>query len=120
SQATWLTLLGVHLEALLAGSMMLLVGMLLPDILAGDWLDLVLTQNELLHILMLVGMALVAPFYVAGGFALYLNRRIELEAWDIDLVFRRLAARLSRVTPILVMVLLVGLSAGQVAPVKAE
>ncbi len=120
SQATWLTLLGVHLEALLAGSMMLLVGMLLPDILAGDWLDLVLTQNELLHILMLVGMALVAPFYVAGGFALYLNRRIELEAWDIDLVFRRLAARLSRVTPVLVMALLVGLTAGQVAPVNAE
>jgi len=29
------------------------------------------------------------PFYVAGGFALYLNRRAELEAWDIEQEFRR-------------------------------
>jgi hypothetical protein len=29
------------------------------------------------------------PFYVASGFALYLNRRAELEAWDIEQEFRR-------------------------------
>jgi len=29
------------------------------------------------------------PFYVAAGFALYLNRRTELEAWDIEQEFRR-------------------------------
>jgi hypothetical protein len=29
------------------------------------------------------------PFYVAAGFALYLNRRAELEAWDIEQEFRR-------------------------------
>ena len=28
------------------------------------------------------------PFYVAAGFALYLNRRAELEAWDIEQEFR--------------------------------
>jgi hypothetical protein len=26
----------------------------------------------------------VEPFYVAAGFAMYLNRRVELEAWDIE------------------------------------
>ena len=26
----------------------------------------------------------VAPFHVAGGFAMYLNRRVELEAWDVE------------------------------------
>lgn len=31
------------------------------------------------------------PFYVASGFALYLNRRSELEAWDIEQEFRRAA-----------------------------
>ena len=31
----------------------------------------------------------VEPFYVASGFALYLNRRAELEAWDIEQEFRR-------------------------------
>ncbi|RZL03152.1 MAG: hypothetical protein EOP36_05805 [Rubrivivax sp.] len=29
------------------------------------------------------------PFYVAAGFAMYLNRRVELEAWDIEQEFRR-------------------------------
>ena len=29
------------------------------------------------------------PFYVAAGFAMYLTRRAELEAWDIEQEFRR-------------------------------
>jgi hypothetical protein len=32
----------------------------------------------------------VEPLYVASGFALYLNRRTALEAWDIELGFRRI------------------------------
>ena len=31
----------------------------------------------------------VEPFYVAAGFGMYLNRRVELEAWDIEQEFRR-------------------------------
>lgn len=33
--------------------------------------------------------AFLEPFYVAAGFAMYLNRRAELEAWDIEQEFRR-------------------------------
>jgi hypothetical protein len=29
------------------------------------------------------------PFYVAAGFAVYLNRRAQLEAWDIEQELRR-------------------------------
>jgi hypothetical protein len=29
------------------------------------------------------------PFYVGAGFAMYLNRRAQLEAWDIEQEFRR-------------------------------
>lgn len=29
------------------------------------------------------------PFYVSAGFGMYLNRRAELEAWDIEQEFRR-------------------------------
>lgn len=32
---------------------------------------------------------LLEPFYVAAGFVMYLNRRVELEAWDIEQDFRR-------------------------------
>ncbi|GGA34223.1 DUF4129 domain-containing protein [Dyella nitratireducens] len=41
-----------------------------------------------------VSMSIVEPLYVAAGFGLYLNRRTQLEAWDIDLAFRRLRERL--------------------------
>ena len=33
------------------------------------------------------------PFYVASGFTMYLTRRAELEAWDIEQEFRRAFSR---------------------------
>ena len=33
--------------------------------------------------------AFLEPFYVAAGFGMYLQRRAELEAWDIEQEFRR-------------------------------
>jgi hypothetical protein len=43
----------------------------------------------------LYGLALtiVEPLYVAGGFALYLNRRTALEGWDLEVQLRRLSER---------------------------
>lgn len=32
---------------------------------------------------------LLEPFYMAAGFAMYLNRRAELEAWDVEQELRR-------------------------------
>jgi len=34
-------------------------------------------------------LAFVEPFFVAAGFAMYLNRRVQMEAWDIEQEFRR-------------------------------
>ena len=50
---------------------------------SSGWLDLVFSIGYALTI------GFVEPFYVAAGFALYLNRRAELEAWDIEQEFRR-------------------------------
>lgn len=50
-------------------------------------------------------MVAVEPFFVAGGFGLYLNRRVELEGWDIELAFRRLAARIVRAAATAVLLL---------------
>jgi hypothetical protein len=36
---------------------------------------------------------IVEPFFVGAGFAMYLNRRVELEAWDIEQEFRSAFAR---------------------------
>jgi hypothetical protein len=41
----------------------------------------------------LVAMCAIEPLYVGSGFALYLNRRTTLEAWDLELSFRAMAQR---------------------------
>lgn len=52
------------------------------------------TQVELaIAIAYAIVIAGLEPFYVASGFGLYLNRRAELEAWDIEQEFRRAFAR---------------------------
>ena len=57
---------------------------LLDDIAAG-WLGICAY---------LVAHTIIEPLYVAGGFALYLNRRTQLEGWDIEIGFRRMAGRM--------------------------
>lgn len=37
--------------------------------------------------------SMVEPFHVGGGFGVYLNRRVILEGWDVELGLRRLASR---------------------------
>ena len=36
-----------------------------------------------------IAILIVEPFYVAAGFVMYLSRRADLEAWDIEQEFRR-------------------------------
>jgi hypothetical protein len=47
------------------------------------------TQGLLATLAYALAIAFVEPFYVAAGFGMYLNRRVELEAWDIEQEFRR-------------------------------
>lgn len=59
-----------------------------------------------------ISMAAVETVYVASGFGLYINRRVGLEGWDIELTFRRLARRLharSRALGRAAMIFLIGL-----------
>jgi hypothetical protein len=55
-----------------------------------------------------LSMSIVEPLYIAAGFGLYLNRRTQLEAWDIDLNFRRLRQRLLDAGVALALLLCVG------------
>lgn len=50
-------------------------------------------QQWMNYLLYVAAVSLIEPVYVAAGFALYLNRRTLLEAWDIELGLRRLAQR---------------------------
>lgn len=42
-----------------------------------------------------VAVSVVEVFYVAGSFGLYINRRVHLEGWDVEITFKRLARRLA-------------------------
>jgi hypothetical protein len=58
----------------------------LDELLAGEaplFLLLAIPSGYALAVLFL------EPFFVAAGFGMYLNRRAELEAWDIEQEFRR-------------------------------
>jgi hypothetical protein len=56
------------------------------------------------NVLLWTATSVLEPFYVGAGFGLYLNRRTEIEAWDIEMVLRRLRRRLSHaVAPLLVL-----------------
>ena len=98
--ASWLTVIGIHFEVALEFGFIALVVMLIPEELHWiDWQDYFFQPDAISEWIQqfsgLLAMSLVAPFYVAGGFALYLTRRSELEGWDIELGFRRMLQRQS-------------------------
>ncbi|HEY5971247.1 MAG TPA: DUF4129 domain-containing protein [Pseudoxanthomonas sp.] len=42
-----------------------------------------------------LAVSVIEPFFVGAGFGLYLNRRTQIEAWDVEIAFRKLRARLA-------------------------
>lgn len=102
SYAVWLTIACVHLEWVVYFSLFFLVAMLFPTNLQGDVLTTMFAEEGPYALQLATNFAyvltvtLIEPFYVAAGFSLYLNRRTQLEGWDLELAFRRLGARLER------------------------
>jgi len=102
--ARWLTLIGMHLEGALWIGLMVLFYLLLPQQVETDWdwQSLIFAADHewrwlehLTNAFYALILVIWEPIYVACGFSLYLNRRTVLEAWDIELVFRRLRQRLN-------------------------
>lgn len=103
--AAWLTFVCANLSGiLLFGMIMLLAAMGPGDSAAlspGQWFgdDVSEARRFAANLMFMLAETLVEPLYVASGFSLYLNRRSELEAWDIELGFRRLAERRAAPAP---------------------
>jgi len=93
----------LHFELILLIFFFLIILMFLPPEVLSNIVDRV--QNSDFDFSTLIDQAnlffyaavvfLLEPIYVAGTFALYLNRRTELEAWDIELKFKQMAKRLN-------------------------
>ncbi|EXJ13359.1 DUF4129 domain-containing protein [Imhoffiella purpurea] len=91
---TWLTLVAYHFELVLWGSVLFGVFLAVPSELPRLDLAEAVTDREswaywISVLAYLLAFSCIAPFYVCAGFALYLNRRTELEAWDLELAFRK-------------------------------
>lgn len=92
--SAWWTVCCVHWESFICIGIITLIQMLLPGHL--DFWDMVNAldddsslQSYVVYLTYYVAIAIVAPFYVAGGFVAYLNRRVILEGWDIELGFTK-------------------------------
>lgn len=57
------------------------------------WIQHGAAADEMSTLAYAAAVALLEPFYVAAGFAMYLNRRVELEAWDVEQELRGAFAR---------------------------
>jgi hypothetical protein len=98
--ANWISFMGLMLELCLWMGIVSLVWAFIPREINIEWANFFFDQesSELITLqlaIWYIALGLTAPFYSACGFALYLNRRIKLEAWDIDIAFRRIANKRS-------------------------
>jgi hypothetical protein len=134
SPAMMLTVIGIHIESMLYFSVLAFGLMYFPIDLLPDTAKAIfetLFENPpvwaqaLNNVLFWLAMSVMEPFYIGAGFGLYLNRRTQLEAWDIELAFRRLALRLRQSSAAMLVIaaglLLVAAPTlrAQVAPVKS-
>lgn len=100
--ARWLTSVGGALESCFWIGALVLFYALIPQQVETDWSwrSLIAIEGEspwLEHLtngFYAMILVLWGPVYVSCGFTLYLNRRTALEAWDIELTFRRLRQRI--------------------------
>jgi hypothetical protein len=68
------------------------------DTIGAAWFDLAFYDGgrwaQLLNLLLLYcAQSILEPWFVGAGFGLYINCRTQLEAWDIEVVFRRMLQR---------------------------
>lgn len=96
--AVLLTISGFLLEITLTFSFLIILFMLIPDELR--WVNfgkfVFLPDKWLLLVCYLISCSIIAPLYVCSGFMMYITRRVRLEAWDIEIGFKRIRQRLER------------------------
>lgn len=98
--ATWLLIICAHLEFALAMGMLGIIYLFIPEEVNFNLLGFFSSEEAsseiIINVFTYIAMVLVAPFYTMAGFALYISRRIELEAWDIEVRFRHISSRRSK------------------------
>jgi hypothetical protein len=90
----FLTLLGLILEGILlageAGFAFIMVELFRPDLFSSI-LESIINLEPFVFAACCFNLALIESLYVCMGFGLYINSRVEVEGWDIQLLFRNFA-----------------------------
>jgi hypothetical protein len=100
----WLTFVCVNIQWVWTLGTFLIAGMLMPEdtsapppdfslasifLPEGEWV----WRQHATNLVSFMVDTVIEPYFVAAGFSLYLNRRSELEGWDLEVEFRRMAQR---------------------------
>lgn len=98
----WWMILCVHIEFVITGVLVGAFFALFPDTMPiNDQFSIEYFNNETFEQVYFIGyliaISCIAPYFTTGGFLMYLNSRIKLEAWDIELSFKRIAAKFSQI-----------------------
>ncbi len=108
--AVLLTVSGFFLEIALTFSLLMTLFLLIPDELR--WLDfgnfVFRPDTWLLLLCYFISCFVITPFYVCAGFMIYISRRVQLEAWDIEIGFKRIRQRLERQKSMAILPLITG------------
>lgn len=102
SYAIGLTMIAIGYEVIINLSLFAVVAFMVPDEFSSTIWSYFEGSDEtsagLIFNTLFYGMAvfLIEPLYLSSGFLLYLNRRVKLEAWDIELVFKQMNNRLDK------------------------
>lgn len=98
----WHTIVMVHIEMVISISVLVLLWQLIPtEFMSSETLFNYIEQAPLWSdiawaCIYFLAASIVAPFFIAGGFAVYLTKRCLLEGWDVELVFKQLRLRYER------------------------
>jgi hypothetical protein len=98
----WHTTVMLHIEMILGIATLVLIWQLMPtQFVKTETLFTLIEQGPLWAelgwaLIYFLAASIVAPFFIAGGFAVYLTKRCLLEGWDIELVFKQLRHRYER------------------------
>jgi len=100
SHSMGLTIIGIHFEYVVLLTLYVLLFFIAPDSTTEYFKSLVDNTNDqtlwfiIGSVIYSITLFILEPFYVASGFMLYLNRRTQLEGWDVELDFKKIAQRI--------------------------
>ena len=122
--AMWVYFISEVGAAWVTFSILALVHMLIPDGQDSAWRLSVESWNpdypaeipmlilRTVGICMMLAISLTDIFVIGAGFGIYINNRTWIEGWDVELAFKRMAQRLTKLLILSVMLLALNTTAG--------